>query len=454
MQIRRVLLVSVLACVCTIARVAPAAAQNWSFDARSVALGGVGDSGNIAVSMIEEQRPYRSIVIPLGLLQVLKDFGKFNPDDDDFDPVLAAEYAVSPVHYTFGRDTNDTQSQFIVDVLNGELSRDLNDYTGFVPSGELRAAGLASPSWGKTIKFRENGNAFHGIFIGAGPYLSMQTEATVDEQMRTILDSDVPIYIPNTSFPTFNTTTSQIALAITGGYRGRFALPSGMGSGEDIEGIYVAANYHYLHGFRYEDFDTDFRLDTDGNGLLTLNTALPPPLVIGRNSAESGRGFAIDIGGGVVVERWQFGFGANGLGNRIEWSDVERTIYSMTDVVTGDGEFDDSDPVLVDDVEVELPVDYRGYVAYTTDAWAATTEVGRGLQGTTFRAGLEKRFDRIELRGGARFIRDRWEPSGGVGFNFTDRVGLDVAAFGTSANVERQRRLALALSIRIEAGQQ
>jgi hypothetical protein len=56
--------------------------------------------------------------------------------------------------------------------------------------------------------------------------------------------------------------------------------------------------------------------------------------------------------------------------------------------------------------------------------------------------------NRIELRGGARYSRERWEPSGGIGFNLTSGFGIDVAAFGTSANAERERRLALAVSLR------
>ena len=43
----------------------------------------------------------------------------------------------------------------------------------------------------------------------------------------------------------------------------------------------------------------------------------------------------------------------------------------------------------------------------------------------------------------------RFEPTGGVGFNFSNRVGVDVAAFATSANLERKRNMAIAFSIRL-----
>ena len=59
---------------------------------------------------------------------------------------------------------------------------------------------------------------------------------------------------PNTSYQLGSDTAGQIAMAITGGYRGRFAA----GTGSDRDGIYVAADYNYLHGFRYEAADAVF----------------------------------------------------------------------------------------------------------------------------------------------------------------------------------------------------
>jgi hypothetical protein len=135
----------------------PALAQNWSFDARTIGLGGVGDVNNVAADMIDEQRPYKTIVLPFGLFQVLKDFGKFNPTDDDFDMVRAIEHAASPIHWIVGRDSTDTGTQFMEDLRNAELNRDLNTYAGFAPVNSVTAEGLATPSWGKTFKFREGG---------------------------------------------------------------------------------------------------------------------------------------------------------------------------------------------------------------------------------------------------------------------------------------------------------
>ena len=160
---------------------APAFAQNWSFDARNVGLGGIGSTSNIALDMVDEQRPYRAVVLPFGLLQVLPNMPKLNPTNDEFDLVRTIEYAVSPIHYIVGRDDTNTASAFFTDLRNGELSRDLNTYRGFSPQTSVTVEGLASPNWGHTFKFtRDDDGPFQGIYAGAGLYFSMQTEALLD----------------------------------------------------------------------------------------------------------------------------------------------------------------------------------------------------------------------------------------------------------------------------------
>ena len=69
------------------AAASPAMAQNWSGDARLIAMGGAGTNQNLASKMIEEERGYHIIVLPFGLFQVLKDTDIFNPSSDDFDLV-------------------------------------------------------------------------------------------------------------------------------------------------------------------------------------------------------------------------------------------------------------------------------------------------------------------------------------------------------------------------------
>ena len=447
---RRVLSVCLLASVLSST---PAVAQNWSFDARNIGLGGIGSTSNIAVDMIDEQRPYRPIVLPFGLLQILPNLPKMDPTSDDFDLVRTIEYAASPIHYIVGRDDTSSASVFMTDLRNGELNRDLNTYRGFDPVTSVVAEGLASPNWGGTIKFKRDGNGpFQGIYVGAGPYFSMQTSAEIDPALAAVFASPTPVYVPNTSFYMSNDTLSQFALAVTGGYRARFALPGSAGGGtgglyEAPEGLYFGANFHYLHGFSYEHFEPDARLDTDARGLLTVNAAKGFPVTIARNTATNGRGFAIDAGVAAVIDRWELGFGVNGIANRIDWTDVERTNYVLDSLFTG-GEFVDLPTVPVGDTRVELPVDVSGNAAYNLGAGTAIGQVGHGYNGTVIRGGYEHRFNRLALRGGARYIKERWEPTGGVGYNLTPGFGVDLGLFSTSANLERKRHLAIAVSLR------
>ncbi|HEY3092255.1 MAG TPA: hypothetical protein VGJ52_04125 [Vicinamibacterales bacterium] len=432
----------------------PALAQNWSFDARKVALGSTGSGENLASKMIEDENEYRSIVLPFGLFQVFRDFDKLNPSKDNFDVIRTMEYAASPLHYTFGRDavtagqvsTSTGLNNFVTDIRNATLSRDLNRYRGMAPSNQPRAEGLASPNWGKTFKVAQGSRgAFHGVYVGAGPYLAMQTDVNFDQPLIDVLGSPTDLYVANAQMHLGSATRGQMAMAITGGYRGRFALPS---SSSDRDGVYVAANYNYLHGFRYEDVDLALRLDTDRTGLLTVNPFLPSPLVVARENATSGTGRAIDLGVGLVMNRWETGFGVNGVANRITWTNVERTTYALGNPFLGHSTFVESLPALIGDKAVTLPVDYRGNVGYRADRWSAVAEAGKGYGGKRFHGGYEYRFSALAVRGGGIYSRQMWNPSGGVGINMGQHVALDLAMYGNAANIERKRHPAVAVSLR------
>jgi hypothetical protein len=276
----------------------------------------------------------------------------------------------------------------------------------------------------------------------------MHTAATIDPGLTSLLASSVPVTVPNAQFPISSTSLGQVAIAVSGGYRGRFGWPAGAGSGSDRNGLYVAANYDYLRGFRYEDIGLKIQLDTDSAGLITLAPATSP-VVINRRSATSGQGFALDLGLGAVINGWEVGFGANGIANRITWNNMEQTTYSLNSLLSGNGTFMSTQPATVSDTRVELPVDYRGSVAYYTDRWSVRAEGGQGFGGGSFHGGLEQRFNRFALRGGARYTLKQWNPTGGIGFDFSRRVSLDVAAFGTSANIELKHQVALTASIRL-----
>ena len=428
-----------------------ATAQNFSGDARRIGIGGVGYSENPAFRLMDEEKQYTSIVIPFGLIQLIQDFDKFNPDNADiFDPILAMEYAANPLHYTFDRAPGEAQGRFVSDIFNGELSRDLNDYRGFNITDHYKGEGLLSPSWGKTFKLikRDNGS-FHGFYIGAGPYISAKTELFVDEELADVLGSATDVSIPNRNFDIFNQSAGQLALAITGGYRARFNF-SGHSDSDPAgrNGVYIAANYHYLWGFRYEDMNLTVQFDTDSEGLLTMNPESSPVDLYYLNS-RSGRGFALDFGVGAIYNGWEFGFGANGIANRIDWENLTLKRFYMGSLLDGGDFVEEWIPLADTNLRVELPEQYSGSASYTRKALTVGAEIGHGYQDTTFHAGAEYRFLFVEFRGGMRYGLDRWHPNAGIGINFGPVVSVDAAAFWSTTNIARELRPGIAASLRI-----
>jgi hypothetical protein len=436
---------------CVLALLAsPARAQNWSFDARQIALGSPVGGETLTHSMIADANGYRSIVLPFGLIQVVGDVSALNPSSDDFDFVRAMEDVASPIHYTFGRHATSTGKDFVVDLRNAELNRDLNLYRGFVPANQPPAEGLAAPVWGRTVRVRQNKTgAFQGVYIGAGPYVSMQSDLAVDEQLIDILNASSPSAVPNSQIRSSTAMRGQMAAAIVAGYRGRFALPQSV---SDRDGVYVAVNYNVLRGLRYEDLNVALRLDTDSLGLLTVNAQLPAPLLIARKHATSGWGRAIDIGVGTVVSGWEVAFGANGLGNRIDWTGVSNSSYSLANPLAGNAAFDEHSNQLSGVTRVTLPIAYSASLGYTANVWTAVSDVSWGLGGRSLHGGYEYRLKGIALRGGGMYVRQLWSPTAGVGLNLSTHTALDFAIYGNAANAERKRHPAVAVSLRLMGG--
>lgn len=63
--------------------------------------------------MIDEQRPYRTLVLPFGVIQLVQDIERLNPANDEFDPVRTFEYAASPIHYIAKRGSGTVGNAFI-----------------------------------------------------------------------------------------------------------------------------------------------------------------------------------------------------------------------------------------------------------------------------------------------------------------------------------------------------
>src|SRR5262245_55765583 len=105
-------------------------AQSFSLDARKIGLGGGGGNSNIAAKVIAEHQPYTVIPISIGLFQLVQNTKFFDPDNKDFDPARAIEYAGNPMHFTLDRNKDSVGHRFVNDLINGNFSADLNAYRG------------------------------------------------------------------------------------------------------------------------------------------------------------------------------------------------------------------------------------------------------------------------------------------------------------------------------------
>ena len=337
--------------------------------------------------------------------------------------------------------------------------------------GEYLGEWLVSTNWGRTFTLHEGrGGVEHAVYAGVGPYMSFHADAAVDGTFRSYVDVDEVVRSAaagrvagelvhlDMTFDVDNHTYTQAAAAAVGGYRAKLPLPGRPSAGRD--GIYLAAHYNYLFGFRYEDLTADFDLALDSAVLAAAPAAGAPPVRLGafdRVTSRRGRGFALDVGMAFVVDKWDFGVGATGLMNRIDWKNVTRGSLAVFEENLfsgfGDGALDGirSPAEALADRRVSTPVRYTADAAYHETAWSALVNYQRGFLGNYVNAGVEYRLPWIDVRGSGRFKRDRWHPAGGVGVELRPGWHLDVALFGTSLNPERKRRVALATSLRLES---
>lgn len=438
--------IAILLLACT---ASTASAQNYSFDARRIALGGAGGTPNVASKLVERQRRYKSVLIPVGLVKLLTDVHVYYPNREDFDFSRAVEYSASPLHFAFGRREDITARSLFRDIVHASLQSDLNSYSGFALPIVTESEGLMSLTWGKTFMMRERKRSFQGIYVGAGPYLAATASFDLGAELERILSGTGNRYIPFASMGVAGGETDQLALDITASYRARFPLFPDDSVGANRNGMYVVANYHHLQGFRFDQFDARLQLDTDANGLLVPD---PPerPFSLTWHKSSKGIGLSTDFGVAFVVNRWDFGAGVSGVANRINWRDITEHELSLVSL------FNSTEFVHIErprgdlTTQVQMPVTYTGDVSYHRDAWSAYTEYSNGLGGTNFRVGAEYRLGLVELRGAGRYSQDKWYPSAGVGFDLTPNFGIDAALFGTQTFLEASPHVGLAISLRFD----
>jgi len=391
--------------------------------------------------------PSPGFVVPLGLLQLLKDREALRVGSGRFDPSLVLEYSAVPTHWVIGRQPSPPRARFIDDIRGARLSPDLNVYRGFKPAATLEGGGRLSPAFGKTFTVGRTPRITHQAFAGAGPYLTIETTGLFDERLVSLLGASSAAYLPDSSLRVGNQSTGQAAAQFTGGYRAQIAVgpPSGTSRVE------LFADYNYLRGFRYEDVDIDLRIVTDASGLVAFDSPDHSALAIDRMTSTFGTGFSVDLAATAVFDRWRVAVRADGVGNHLDWRQAWHRQYEMARLGGGADSLRTIELGPAGDVRVEVPVELRLQGAYRDAGWGAVAELENGFQGTTASAGLERRFSSVELRGGTRLVHGVVLPSAGISVR-AGRVWVDVGASVTMANIEQERNIIAATSLRFGVG--
>lgn len=366
-------------------------AQGWEVDARTIGLSGIGGDQNIFAASIAESQGERSFSIPLGLFQTLRDLDTLNPRSASFNPLRAIEYGTNPLHLQFGRARGGSDNEFVHGIRNASLSRDLNDYRGFVPRS-FAASGLVAPRWGRSFTLGDASSALHhAVYVGAGPHLALRTDVAADPMMVALLGAEESRYVEHGQFHTAAQSSAQLAVALTGGYRGRLSIGSGSATS-----TFFSVNANYLHGLRLEDLDLGLDLETDATGRLRADSRAP--LGFDRRFSSSGRGLSMDVGLGAVIGPWEIGGSANNLAHRMTWSRVTYRRYSMPSLFSGDARFVGTAEHALGDVRWHVPPDYRANLSFTGRAFTLRTEVARGWDKVAVRAGIEHSRRRVQFR--------------------------------------------------------
>ena len=160
---------------------------------------------------------------------------------------------------------------------------------------------------------------------------------------------------------------------------------------------------------------------------------------------------ALDFGVTFVRNRWDFGAGVGGVGNRIDVEQDHATrALALVSLLNESEWFMSSSPASAPRLDSSCRSPIPATSPITERSGPSYTEYSRGFEGNNFRTGLEYRLGGVELRGAGRISQGNWYPSGGAGFNLTRNFGVDAALFGTKTFLEPNAHLGLALSFRID----
>lgn len=434
---------------------APAA---WSQvpDARRLGMGGVllsevsqSSTQNVAYRAVPRARGgpggYRSIPLPLGLIQLISDPPEFDSGSRDFN-VFEIAQVIARTPYTLQIvKPEELSSDIIIDVGQNRLAVDLGTLQNLFPDRDLRfGTTFASPS----IEFGTK-----NIFAGVRPQIEVRNTMRLDPTLQAALGEAEP-FLPNTSYGARDQARAQGAIAFMVGTALPILPPVGAPEGDPRKGgvgVYGGVRAKYLVGVGLWQGDGRAQFAT-GDTIFGSGTPLSAEYDANIRhtsgvSGSSGKGMAADAGVVLFIHKLEIGLGVNDLGATIEWNDTDLDNYTY-------------DTVSNTNVQTPLergtryksqfPVTGSFNVAYRSGALTVAGTLDRTANERWIpRAGGEMWLGPTPLRGGV--FLDSYQLlqfTAGSGIKF-GKLGLDLALATQSRGLTTQRGLELAASLAI-----
>jgi hypothetical protein len=432
----------------------PGIAAAQGVDARRLGMGGivVSDiSGSTTQNVAYRAVPppagggpgYRSIPLPLGLIQVLADPPETDTDSPDFN-VFELANLIGRTPWTIQLvEPKELSSDVIIDVAQNSLAVDLGELQRLFPDRSIRyGVAWQSPNFELGPK---------NVFVGIRPQVEGRNSLDLDDALQQALGEGAP-FLPNTTYGARDEAQGQGAIAFTGGVALPVVPAVGAPDGDPRRGgfaVYAGARLKYLSGVALWRGDAIGSFAT-GDTIFGSSTPVDAGYVADiRRTREAqvgaGKGVGADLGVAVFVDRMEIGLGVTDVGSTITWdhTDLTRSTY-------------DSASDVEQTFDVESDVEYKSRFP-VTGSLNLTYRTGRLLFGGTLdrtanerwipRAGVEAWSGPIPLRGGVyldTYTQLQFTAGSGVRLG---PVGLDVALATNSRGITTSRGLELAASL-------
>jgi len=380
-----------LAAASVFAFAAPAGA--FTTDARRLGMGsafvpGGGDlaSANVAYQTMPSRHDGRGFVIPLplGLLQLARNFPTFDANDPDFSVTRIANLALNPPFFLETGTANPLDGDISLTIARNSFAIDFADARNLLPQEPLSVGALYSrPLFGLGLL---------GARTYVAPVFTLEGRIAFDDALYGVLTQGQPL-LPNRQYFMMSNGETMAGTSFNAGY-------SGGGSGNpNGDGLYLGAYTKYIMGFGFGKADTQFSLvtgDTIFGDSDPLNVGYDATTRVSR-FRTIGSGIGFDTGVAYRMGSFDFGLGLRDLGSSVHWSKTQ-VVHSYLDDVTGQivtATLSDNEPYTS-----RLPQQTTLNAAWTGHRTLLAADLTTNRWGTEMHLGAERKVGPLAMRGG------------------------------------------------------